>query len=142
MIVSDVLKSYGLSITESRKQILSLFLNSVGALAHSDIEKKSSASFDRVTIYRTLQTFVEKGIIHTIPTIDNSVLYALCKEDCKSGNHLDNHVHFFCDKCSIAYCLEHVTIPNVVLPNGFENKQSDLLITGICKNCSCKKTTS
>ena len=65
METTDILKHYGLSITESRKQILELFHASKGALAHADIEKRSSASFDRVTIYRTLQTFVEKGIIHT-----------------------------------------------------------------------------
>jgi Fur family ferric uptake transcriptional regulator len=32
------------------------------------IEKEVGDKYDRVTIYRTLQTFEEKGIIHTIPT--------------------------------------------------------------------------
>ena len=118
MLSTDILKYNGLSITESRKQILELFYNSKGALAHADIEKRSSAAFDRVTIYRTLQTFVEKGIIHTIPTVDNSVLYALCKDECKEGHHHDNHVHFICDNCSTTYCLDNVTIPPVSLPEG------------------------
>ena len=132
---SDILKSYKLSITESRIQILELFHESKGALAHADIEKKSAAMFDRVTIYRTLQTFVEKGIIHTIPTVDNSVLYALCKDNCKEGHHHDNHVHFICDICSTTYCLEKVTIPKVQLPEGFIQKQADVVVSGICKNC-------
>ncbi len=132
---TDILKNYGLSITESRKQILELFLASKGALAHADIEKNSSATFDRVTIYRTLQTFVEKGIVHTIPTVDNSVLYALCKDDCKAGHHHDNHVHFICDTCSTTYCLDNVSIPQVTLPEGFVIKQADVVVSGICKNC-------
>jgi len=131
----NYLKNYGLSITESRKQILSLFIQSKGALAHADIEKNASVNFDRVTIYRTLQTFVDKGIIHTIPTADNSVLYALCKDACKEGHHHDNHVHFICDSCDTTYCLDNVTIPAVVLPEGFKAKQSDVVISGICKNC-------
>jgi Fur family ferric uptake transcriptional regulator len=92
----DILKKNQLSVTEGRKKILELFLNSPGALAHADIEKNTDASFDRVTVYRTLQTFVEKGIIHNIPTTDNSILYALCKDNCEAGHHHDNHVHFIC----------------------------------------------
>ena len=64
--VDHILKTHQLSVTESRKHILELFKLSNGALAHADIEKQTGDQFDRVTIYRTLQTFVEKGIIHTI----------------------------------------------------------------------------
>ncbi|MBW7952421.1 MAG: transcriptional repressor, partial [Chitinophagaceae bacterium] len=105
--ILSVLKKNNLSITGSRKKILELFQHTDGALAHADIEKKSGEHFDRVTIYRTLQTFVEKGILHTIPTADNSVLYALCKDDCSQGHHHDNHVHFICDNCNTAYCLDN-----------------------------------
>ena len=104
-------------------------------MAHSDIEKKTGEKFDRVTIYRTLQTFVEKGIIHTIPTADNSVLYALCKDECSSGHHHDNHVHFICDKCNITYCLDSVVTPEVNLPEGFKPQLIDVVVTGVCKNC-------
>jgi Fe2+ or Zn2+ uptake regulation protein len=69
--MADLLKRNHLSVTDSRKKILSLFLQSKDALTHGDIEKKAGEKFDRVTIYRTLQTFVEKGIIHSIPTSDN-----------------------------------------------------------------------
>ena len=85
----DILKKNQLSVTDSRKKILELFLKSPGALAHADIEKSTGENFDRVTVYRTLQTFVEKGIIHNIPTTDNSILYALCKHDCEAGHHHD-----------------------------------------------------
>ena len=93
-MVQEILKKNNLSITEGRKKILELFLSSEGALAHADIEKSTGENFDRVTVYRTLQTFVEKGIIHNVPTTDNSILYALCKDDCEEGHHHDNHVHF------------------------------------------------
>ncbi|MEI9957711.1 MAG: transcriptional repressor [Ferruginibacter sp.] len=73
----DILKKNHLSVTDGRKKILELFLSSPGALAHADIEKSTGEVFDRVTVYRTLQTFVDKGIIHNIPTTDNSI-YTLC----------------------------------------------------------------
>lgn len=134
--IAEILKRNQLSVTDSRTAILELFKQSSSALAHADIEKKTHEHFDRVTIYRTLQTFVEKGIIHTIPTTDDTVLYALCKDDCSQGHHHDNHVHFICDDCGTTYCLDHVNIPQVSLPDGFASKQTDVVISGTCKNCS------
>ncbi len=133
--VDEVLKNKQLSVTESRKKILELFHQSGSALAHGDIEKLSGEQFDRVTVYRTLQTFVEKGIIHTIPTADNAVLYALCKDDCSGGHHLDNHVHFICDHCNTTYCLDHVVIPEIELPRGFKAHQTNVVISGTCDHC-------
>ncbi len=133
--VDNILKRNQLSVTDSRKKILELFKGNNGALAHNDIEKKTGEKFDRVTIYRTLHTFVEKGIIHTIPTPDNSVLYALCKDECTTGHHHDNHVHFVCDNCNVTYCLDAVVKPEINLPKGFKPKVMDVVVTGICKNC-------
>src|ERR1700709_2560919 len=97
--INDILKRNQLSVTGSRVKILELFLSKNGALAHGDIEKSAGEKFDRVTVYRTLQSFLDKGIIHSIPTVDNSVRYALCKDDCTGGHHLDNHIHFVCKNC-------------------------------------------
>ena len=133
--INDILRKNQLSVTGSRKRILELFLMSNGALAHSDIERKTGEKFDRVTVYRTLQTFLEKGIIHTIPTPDNTVLYALCKDNCSEGHHHDNHVHFVCHKCNITTCLPDVTIPEVKLPKGFFPEEFQMVVTGLCKEC-------
>lgn len=134
-IVPDILKKNQLSVTEGRIKILELFLNSDGALAHADIEKNTGESFDRVTVYRTLQTFVDKGIVHLIPTTDNSILYALCKDNCEAGHHHDNHVHFVCSNCNKTICLEDVTVPVVKLPKDFKPVHSEMIVTGICGDC-------
>lgn len=131
----DILKHRQLSVTDSRKKILSLFLNGVGALSHGDIEKKVGEKFDRVTIYRILQIFLEKGIVHSIPTADNSVQYALCKDECTSGHHHDNHVHFVCNLCGNTVCLEDVIVPAVKLPKGFSSSQVEMIVSGTCKQC-------
>ncbi|GAC1449162.1 MAG: Fur family transcriptional regulator [Chitinophagaceae bacterium] len=133
--IQQLLKRNQLSITDSRSKILELFLQQNGALAHADIEKKSGTGFDRVTVYRTLQTFVEKGIIHTIPTADNSILYALCKDECREGHHQDHHVHFVCQQCGNTICLEDITVPDVKLPNGYQATHIEVVVNGVCKDC-------
>ena len=133
--IDEILRKSQLSVTDSRKKILELFLHSSGALAHGDIEKKTGEKFDRVTVYRTLQTFLDKGIIHTIPTAENSVRYALCIDNCSEGHHHDNHVHFVCNKCTTTICLPHVTIPKVSLPDGFKPSDYQMVVSGLCKEC-------
>lgn len=133
---SDVLlKRNGLSITASRRKILQLFLEQTGALAHGDIEKKAAEKFDRVTVYRTLQTFVDKGIIHTIPTADNAIRYALCKDECSEGHHHDHHVHFVCSNCNITFCLDDVVTPELKLPKGYVPDHIEVVVEGRCRNC-------
>ena len=131
----DILKQNQLSLTGSRKKILDLFLNSSGAFSHGDIEKLVGDEFDRVTIYRTLQTFVEKGIIHNIPTAENYVQYALCRDNCSQGHHQDHHVHFVCEKCGHTICLEEVAVPLIKLPKGFTNNKTEMLVKGVCRDC-------
>lgn len=133
--VEELLKRNLLNSTESRRKILHFFISQPEALTHADIEKKASEKFDRVTIYRTLQTFVEKGIIHTIPTADNSIRYALCKDECTEGHHHDNHVHFVCRQCDKTECLAEVVVPDVKLPKGYTVSTIEMVINGICRQC-------
>ncbi|MFN8242503.1 MAG: Fur family transcriptional regulator [Ferruginibacter sp.] len=133
--MNEIFRKNHLSVTDSRKRILELFLRSEGALTHADIEKNAGQSFDRVTVYRTLQVFVEKGIIHQIPTTDNSILYALCRDNCAEGHHHDNHVHFVCEQCAKTICLEDVTVPDVRLPRGFKPSHAQMVVSGICGDC-------
>ena len=134
-MVAATLRKHDLSVTGSRRKILQLFLEEKGALAHADIEKGAGEKFDRVTVYRTLQTFVEKGIIHTIPTADNSVRYALCKDQCSAGHHHDHHVHFICRQCRKTYCLDDVVTPDIKLPRGYKAGHVEVVVEGVCKDC-------
>ena len=134
--IDELLKRNQLSVTSGRRKILELFLIQEGALSHSDIEKKAGEKFDRVTVYRTLQVFLEKGLIHNIPTADNSIRYALCKDDCTAGHHRDDHVHFICSSCGTTVCLEEVNVPVLKLPKGFVAEQVEVLVNGVCKSCN------
>ncbi|WP_300604408.1 transcriptional repressor [Niabella sp.] len=136
--IVQILKQNNLSVTDGRRKILSLFLNSNGALAHADIEKNTHSHFDRVTVYRTLQSFVDKGIIHTIPTSDNSIKYALCKDECGEGHHHDHHVHLVCTHCGNTFCLDNVVTPSIKLPKDYIMQQVEVVVKGVCKSCNNK----
>jgi Fur family ferric uptake transcriptional regulator len=131
----QILKDYQLRTTTSREAILELFLKNGFALSYSDIEHEIATSFDRVTVYRTLKTFLDKGVIHKVLDDEGSLKYALCSEPCSTHEHHHEHVHFKCEKCGQTNCLESVTIPQVALPKGFLIKEMNLLIQGRCDKC-------
>ncbi|CAN5455546.1 Fur family transcriptional regulator [soil metagenome] len=132
----DLLKEFDLRTTTCRSEILSIFLNRDFALSHADIEHKISESHDRVTVYRTLKTFLDKGLIHKVLDDGGSSKYALCRESCTSEDHNHEHVHFKCIRCGITNCLENVEVPRFSLPSGYKAIETNLLVQGICKDCN------
>ena len=131
----QILKDFRLRKTSSRSEILNLFIAHPYALSYSDIEKEVAASYDRVTVYRTLKTFLDKGVVHKVLDDAGSLKYALCKDHCTSGEHHHEHVHFKCVNCGQTNCLEDVKIPAVQLPKGYRARELNLLIQGSCSKC-------
>ncbi|MFD1002562.1 Fur family transcriptional regulator [Ohtaekwangia kribbensis] len=130
-----LLKTFRLRSTPSRQEILHLFLNKDYALSHGDIEKEINNELDRVTVYRTLKTFLDKGLIHKVLDDEGSLKYALCNDACSKTGHHHDHVHFKCTSCGQTNCLE-VEVPVVKLPKGYRASEVNLLIQGICERCS------
>ncbi len=131
----EILKRHSLRVTACRQKVIELFLEKAFAVGQPELERRLT-QFDRVTIYRTLSTFMEKGIIHQVLDDDNSMKYALCAEECTAHVHQDHHVHFKCTSCQLIQCLDEVEIPKVDLPQGFQFMSADFLIKGVCNSCS------
>lgn len=133
--VQNILEKHRLRHTDSRVAVLEFFRKNTFALSHGDLENTLAGRFDRVTLYRTLKTFLEKGIIHKVLDDEGTPKYALCSSQCEEHTHHHNHVHFKCKTCGYTQCLNDVIIPTISLPKGFEAKEFNLLIQGLCKNC-------
>jgi Fur family transcriptional regulator, ferric uptake regulator len=132
---SHILRDFDLRTTTSRSAILRLFIHNPFALSYSDIEREMAADFDRVTVYRTLKTFLDRGVIHKVLDDEGGLKYALCNETCNAHEHHHEHVHFKCDVCGQTACMEGVTIPSIKLPQGHLPREVNLLIKGVCPKC-------
>ncbi|MBX2817912.1 MAG: transcriptional repressor [Saprospiraceae bacterium] len=132
----EILKSVGLSKTETRIGLVNLFLQSTSALSLQAIES-SLEKLDRITLYRNLRTFESKGLIHKAVDGTTHPKYALCDAHCAEHNHQDNHPHFHCRKCQKTVCLEEVQTPSLsALPKGYSLEDTNLILSGTCPDCS------
>jgi Fur family ferric uptake transcriptional regulator len=129
----SILKNHKLRITDCRLAIIQEFLEKQVALAHSDLEDRLNSKFDRVTIYRSLKTFLDKDLIHKVLDDSGATKYALCSHEEENHNH--EHVHFKCEKCGETTCLDSIGLPKITLPEGFKKREMNLLIQGSCSKC-------
>ena len=130
----NILKKHNLRITQFRLDVIAIFTNAGHAMSSADIEQKLKDA-DRITLYRTLKSFEDKGIIHK--AIDGTLTqkFALCDAHCDEHNHHDEHVHFHCLKCENTFCVDHVFVPKITLPSGFKVQQTDMIVSGVCEKC-------
>ncbi|WP_236980855.1 Fur family transcriptional regulator [Membranihabitans maritimus] len=137
-IVDKKLRESKLRKTTFRKLVLQNFVKNEGkALSSKDIEGLLHDP-DRVTLYRTLKTFEEVGLIHqTVDTSGNSK-FALCGSHCTEHKHHDHHAHFHCTNCDKTLCIEEINTSRPVLPEGFEVHQMHLILEGTCSDCRTK----
>jgi Fur family ferric uptake transcriptional regulator len=130
----ELLELHQLRKTNTRIYVLDTFLNAQEALGHSELEKALS-NMDRITLYRTLKTFEQKGVLHQALDTSGRMKYALCAEGCSEQSHNDHHAHFHCTNCDRTICLENAITPLIKVPSGYEIEQVHLVVTGICENC-------
>ncbi|TPE44986.1 Fur family transcriptional regulator [Pontibacter mangrovi] len=133
----QLLTDYGLRKTGCRLDVLRQFLEHDFALSHADLEKKLGSRYDRVTIYRTLYSFEQQGLTHSIKDGSGGLKYALCQhQESLQSKHEDSHIHFSCTGCGQTFCLNDVPVPELMLPQGYEAERLNYSAEGLCKTCS------
>jgi Fur family ferric uptake transcriptional regulator len=135
-LVEKKLELKNIAITAMRKLVLDVFLQHKKAFSLADLEAILENS-DRSTLYRTLKTFEQKGLIHGIQE-NNTTQYLLCNDACDAENHYDFHLHFYCNQCEKTTCLEDIDFEGLKFPKGYKIQDLKFVANGICKECTAK----
>lgn len=118
--------------TSMRILVYDFLSSQQAALSLSDIEHYFENA-DRTTIYRTLKTFEEKGIVHSIQE-NTTTKYKLCHDGCDETTHNDRHLHFYCRICKQTTCKEDISFSENIHTN-FRIDEIRLFAKGICEKC-------
>ena len=131
--IKKLLQNRGLKATKSRVDLLIKMQTHSSAMSSSAIQKQMSP-IDRVTLYRTLESLKENGIIHIAFRENNETYYAICGNSCDENHHQHEHVHFKCTKCNTVTFETLIIKIEVLLPNYLIDKIS-VNIEGLCQLC-------
>lgn len=131
--LENIITAQGIKPTPNRILVLNALMNSTHPINLADLEV-SLAPMDRASIFRVLELFADKDIIHVIEDGSRSLKYEVCKSH---GHHhaSDQHAHFYCEKCGKTICLDEIHIPDMNLPKDLKVKSVNLMFKGICSNC-------
>ena len=132
---AEILKTHELKNTKQRVRVLEEIALDSAATSQPELEKKLGKEIDRVTLYRILNTYEDKGILHRVIDMNGTANYAICSSSCTADHHHDEHVHFNCTNCLKVYCL-NVNVPPIKMPAGFTASSLHFTTYGICEKCN------
>lgn len=132
---THILATKKLKHTQSRIDILRFFiLHPRRAFTSKEIEQGTSDNLDRITLYRTLKTFLRKEIIHQTTNQEGQIKYALSISLVEKKSD-DYHAHFHCRKCDKTYCIEEYKVTTSD-PIASQIESTDFSVYGLCQKCS------
>ena len=130
----QILKSAKLYCTAGRVAVLGILLKADGALRQDQIaERLGKKRFDKVTIYRTLESLLKVGLVHKA-YVEERARYFELAHNC---SETQCHPHFTCTKCGSTHCLTDMSLPKAKRRHrGFLIHRQQTLLGGLCPACA------
>jgi Fe2+ or Zn2+ uptake regulation protein len=139
----DILKDRGVHVTAQRLAVMRAVASAPHSTAEDIVEKAKGeiGAISRQSVYDTLNTFVELGLVRRIQPIGSPALY----ED-RVG---DNHHHLICRECGrvvdVDCSVGAMPCLQAANDNGFEIDEAEVAYWGRCPDCktsTLEKTAS
>ena len=126
------LRQAGLKSTPGRRAVLSLLEKTSTPLSPEQIYAKvGSATCDRATVYRILESLGEAGLLQRV-SLKGKTFYLSEQSD-------HHHHHIICRKCRSTVCLDECLISPLekkAQQLGFQDIHHSLQLTGLCAKCA------
>ncbi len=130
--IAERLSSYGVRPTSQRLAVYEYLLShpihpSVDTVYAALIKKQPS--FSRTTVYNSLHTLVQAGLVRELP---------LCSEERRYDAGMMPHAHFRCTRCG---CIHDVPLDDAAMrvacqpPAGVVVTGQELVLSGQCAAC-------
>ncbi|HHV98903.1 MAG TPA: transcriptional repressor [Clostridiaceae bacterium] len=128
--ITNKLKNNNIRPSHQRLKVLEFLDNN---RIHPTVEQIYHSLYDEIptlsktTIYNTLNTLIEAGLVRILTIEDNEVRYDI---------RTDTHGHFKCKSCGNIYDFEvDMDLVEVKGLNGFRIYTKDVYFSGICSKC-------
>jgi Fur family ferric uptake transcriptional regulator/Fur family zinc uptake transcriptional regulator len=130
---ADPIRAAGLRRTPARVQVLGVIGAAGRPLTHAELAAHPEiAGMDAITLYRTLATLKEAGLVHRVQGTDG--VWRSCAQPGVAGCP-GNHAHFLCTGCARMECLVDQPMPRVNAPDGATVEGRHFVAYGRCSAC-------
>ena len=135
--IENLLMTANLRRTGPRMAILSVLLQTNKPLSQDQIATKLVPTLpNKVTIYRTLESFCRVGLVHKAFMQKRAWHFELADRCTES----QCHPHFTCERCGVIRCLVGLSVSIVEgLKKGFVIHRQQVRLEGLCPRCGGKK---
>ena len=129
-----MLKAAKLYCTRGRIDILTVLMTAGKPLSQDQIASFSGEKrFDKVTIYRTLESLLDVGLVHKA-FMDKRAWHFELADNCTEHQC---HPHFTCISCGSTHCLMGISLPMAKSPHkGFVIQRQQVRLEGLCPACA------
>jgi len=131
---AELMEQKGIKVSHQRLRILDyLEKNRVHPTADMILNdlKNELQSLSKSTVYKTLNTFVEKGVLRELTIEENEVRYEY---------DLQDHGHFKCMGCGKVYDFEYrFNVDDIKELKGFRIDDKNIYLKGLCRDCNSSK---
>jgi Fe2+ or Zn2+ uptake regulation protein len=129
----QMLKTAQLYCTEARIAVLKVLMQARSPLRQNQIAKRVVAKhLNKVTIYRTLESLVDVGLVHRAFMQERAWHFELAHH-CSATQC---HPHFTCLNCGQTHCLTGISVPMAESPyKGFVIRRQQVRLEGVCPAC-------
>jgi Fur family ferric uptake transcriptional regulator len=130
----EMLKAAKLYCTGGRVAILKVLMRAGKPLSQDQIAERSGKQrFDKVTIYRTLESLLGVGLVHKA-FVDKRAWHFELAHNCTESQC---HPHFTCTSCGDTHCLTEISLPMARSPHkGFVIQRQQVRLEGLCPQCA------
>jgi Fur family peroxide stress response transcriptional regulator len=131
---AELLEQKGIKVSHQRLRILDyLEKNRVHPTADMILNdlKDEMPSLSKSTVYKTLNTFVEKGVLRELTIEENEIRYEY---------NLQDHGHFKCIECGKVFDFEYrFDVDDIKELKGFRIDDKNIYFKGLCRDCNSSK---
>ena len=130
----SMLKAAKLYCTKGRVAILKVLMKTDKPLSQEQISRRlGEKHFDKVTIYRTLESLLKVGLVHKAFMEKRACHFELANNCTES----QCHPHFTCTSCGKTHCLMEISLPMAKSPHkGFVIHRQQVRLEGLCPACA------
>ncbi len=136
---ASALQGAGLKRTGPRLAVLEKLERAHAPVTHAEIvDQLAHLPYDRATIYRSLMTLSEVGILRRTDLGGTWRFELVRGEGADAAAHGKAHPHFVCEDCGEVSCLPDLvfTLPAARgLPRAVARKRVEIQLRGRCDHC-------